>query len=96
MTFQLVHPIGEGSPMMGLSADDPTACDGEFLILLQGFDETFSQTVHAWSSYRAEEVVFGARFADMFDHEASRRGEISVDVGRLHDIERADLGSNSA
>ena len=87
----IVHPIREGSPMLGLSADDLTACDGEFLVLLQGFDETFSQTVHARSSYWAEEVVFGARFVDMFEHQTSGNDEISVDVGRLHDFEPSGL-----
>ena len=58
-------------------------------MLLQGFAETFAQIVHARSSYRAEEVVCGARFVDMFDHDAEG-GEISVDVGKLHDIESAE------
>ncbi len=56
-------------------------------MLLQGYDDTFAQVVHARSSYRADEIVFGARFADMFDYELAG-GEISVDVGRLHDIGR--------
>jgi inward rectifier potassium channel len=91
LAWTIVHPIQEGSPMAELSMEDLIERDAEFLILLQGFDETFSQTVHARSSYRAEELVFGARFANMFDDEAAADGEISVDVRRLHDIERASL-----
>jgi inward rectifier potassium channel len=83
LQWTIVHPIGEDSPLTGLSAEELVACDAEFLILLKGFDETFSQAVHARSSYRAEEVKFGVRFADMFDHDAAH-GEISVDVGKLH------------
>ena len=84
LQWTIVHPIGEDSPLAGLSAEELVACDAEFLILLKGFDETFSHAVHARSSYRAEEVKFGVRFADMFDHDDAR-GEISVDVGKLHD-----------
>jgi inward rectifier potassium channel len=90
LAWTIVHPIRKDSPLAGLSAEGLKACDPEFLILLQGFDETFSQTVHARSSYRAEEVVVGARFVNMFDHDAGR-DEISVDVGKLHDVESAPL-----
>jgi inward rectifier potassium channel len=50
-------------------------------------DETFSQAVHARTSYRAEEIVWGARFTDMFLR--SNEGLIGVDLRRLHDIEPA-------
>jgi inward rectifier potassium channel len=91
LSWTIVHPIREGSPMAGMSMADLLECDAEFLVLLQGFDETFSQTVHTRTSYRAEEVVFGARFANMFDEEAAQLGEVSVDVRRLHDVERTSL-----
>lgn len=86
LAWTIVHPIGEDSPLFGLGARELEACEAEFLVLLQGFDETFAQSVHARSSYRADEVVHGACFVDMFDHDAEG-GEISVDVSRLHDIE---------
>jgi inward rectifier potassium channel len=88
LAWTVVHPIREGSPLYGLSAEGLMSSDAEFLVLLQGFDETFSQTVHVRTSYRAEEVVFGARFASMFDQEGADPGEIAVDLRRLHDIER--------
>lgn len=88
LSWTVVHPIVEGSPMWGMSMDDLVARDAEFLILLQGFDETFSQNVHVRASYRAEEVVFGARFASMFDPEDEAEGEVSVDLRKLHDIQR--------
>ena len=88
LAWTVVHPIREGSPLYGLSAEDLMSSDAEFLVLLQGFDETFSQTVHVRTSYRAEEVVFGARFTSMFDQDHAGPGEIAVDLRRLHDIER--------
>jgi len=89
LAWTVVHPIVADSPLVGLSDLDLEKCDAEFLILLKGFDETFSQMVHARSSYEASELRFRARFADMFDHEGGD-GEIGVDVGRLHDIEQLD------
>jgi inward rectifier potassium channel len=88
LSWTVVHPVGEDSPLHGLAMEDLTACESEFLVLLQGFDETFSQTVHVRTSYRAEEVVFGARFANMFDREDQEQGKVSVDLRKLHDVER--------
>jgi inward rectifier potassium channel len=82
LAWTVVHPIDEASPLYGLSDADLRAADAEFLILLSGFDETFSQTVHARSSYRADEVLWGRSFAGMF--EDGGPGEaLAIDVGRL-------------
>jgi inward rectifier potassium channel len=58
----------------------------EILVLLSGIDETFEQTVHARSSYRADEIVWNARFKSMFLPSDSR-SRISVDIRRVHEIE---------
>lgn len=91
LAWTIVHPIDATSPLFGLDADALRAQDGEFLILLNGFDETFSQTVHTRSSYKAEEVVWGARFSSIFNP-PREDGTISVDIRKLHDIERVPLG----
>jgi len=80
----IVHPIREPSPLVGVSQADLAASDGEFMVLLTGYDETTSQTVHARSSYKPAEVVVGARFCDMFVKDAP---VISVDLRKIHDIE---------
>jgi len=90
LSWTIVHPIDENSPMFGLSREDLMANDAEFLILLTGTDETFSQTVHARSSYRADEVVWGAKFVNVYkyDHDGHILG---VDTDRFHSFERAQL-----
>ena len=87
LAWTIVHPIDEKSPLRDWSADDLRECDAEFLILLNGFDETFSQTVHARSSYKVQDVVWGARFASMFN--PTEDGMVSVDIRKLDDLERA-------
>ena len=95
LSWTIVHPIDEKSPLYGLTQDELIASDAEFLILLTGIDETFSQTVHARSSYRAEEVVWGARFANMYLQE--HNGPIlGVDMNRFHSVERTRLPETSA
>jgi inward rectifier potassium channel len=85
LSWTVVHPIDEKSPLRGLTAADLAACDAEFLILLTGTDETFSQTVHARSSYRANEVAWGARFSGIFNA-IGPDGVQSIDVARLDEI----------
>ncbi len=89
LTWTVVHPIDKDSPLFGLSQQELIHRDAEILILLNGFDETFSQTVHTRSSYQADEVVFGARFRPVFSAGPDRG--VSVDVRKLHEIDRVPL-----
>ncbi|MFQ5568188.1 MAG: ion channel [Rhodothermales bacterium] len=87
--WTVVHPIDEDSPLFGYTPERLQACRAEFLILLTAIDDTFLQVVHARSSYRYDEVVFGARFADLL--EPSDEGMVRIDLRRLHDIEQVAL-----
>src|SRR4029434_7705715 len=55
---------------------------------LTGVDETYEQTVHARTSYRADEIVWNARFQSVFRGLSSSH-LVSIDVSRLNDIEQA-------
>jgi inward rectifier potassium channel len=90
LSWTIVHPIDRESPLHGMTPDEMVACDTEFLILLNGFDETFSQNVHTRSSYRGDEVVWGAKFRSMFNP-AEDDGTVSVDVRKLHEFDRVSL-----
>jgi inward rectifier potassium channel len=90
LAWTLVHPIDDASPLKHWTAEDLMDCDAEFLVLLNGFEETFSQNVHTRSSYTAREVVWGARFGNMFNP-PDDDGEVSVDIRKLHDLERVAL-----
>jgi inward rectifier potassium channel len=88
LAWTVVHVIDENSPLHGVTPEQLTADESEFLVLLEGTDETFSQRVHARTSYKPTEVVWNARFADMFDRKGLQDG-LSIDVGRLHDYDPA-------
>lgn len=90
LAWTIVHPITASSPLAGLTHRDLAESNAEFLIVLTGFDETFSQVVHARSSYRADEVVWGARFANMFNPPTAE-GIVSIDVSRLHHYQAETL-----
>lgn len=87
LSWTIVHPIDETSPLYGLSPADFTACDVEFLVLLSAVDEAFAQEVHTRSSYKANEIVWNARFTDAFLRSEDGQELVGLDVAKLHDIE---------
>jgi inward rectifier potassium channel len=89
MSWTLVHPIDQSSPLYGVSEEEMRESDAEFFILLTGMDETFAQQVHARSSYKPSEIVWGARFTSILHRAPS--GAMAVDVGHIHEIERVEL-----
>jgi len=85
LAWTIVHPITATSPLWELTADSIATDDTEILVLLSGFDEISAQVVHARSSYKPSEIVFGARFQSMFN--PTEEGEtLSVDLRKIHDI----------
>jgi inward rectifier potassium channel len=87
LSWTIVHPIDEASPLAGRTREDMERDQAEILVLLTGVDETYEQTVHARTSYRADEIIWNARFKSVF-RGASTSEVLSIDVSRLHDIER--------
>lgn len=82
LSWTIVHPITPSSPLFGCTAEELRAGDGEILCLLTAIDETFSQTVHARSSYLADEILWNVRFADIFQR-AGDGQPLRIDVKRL-------------
>ena len=87
LSWTVVHPIDGASPFAGQTREKIAEAHGEILVLLSGVDEALEQTVHARSSYRADEIVWNARFQSMF-LEVDRESRVAVDISRVHDIER--------
>jgi inward rectifier potassium channel len=81
----VVHPIDAASPLYGVTKEQLVLAQAEIFIMITAIDEGSAQPVYSRRSYRAEEVLAGVRFADMFiDPGGGRPG---VDVRKLHDVE---------
>jgi inward rectifier potassium channel len=90
LSWTILHPIDEESPLWGITPEQLASCEAEILILLTGIDETFSQTVHSRSSYTGNEVLWGVRFANLFNP-PRRDGVLSIDISRLNEVEPAPI-----
>ena len=84
LTWTIVHPIDEVSPLWGQGPEFLEQHQAEFLVLIKAFDDTFFQTVHVRYSYRYEEVVWGARFVPAF--EPDEDGTMVLDLEKLSEI----------
>lgn len=87
LSWTIVHPIDENSPMYNLTDDELTKSDAEVLILLSAMDETFAQIVHTRSSYKAKEIKCSYKFSNIYNE--FKDGEpISIDIRKISDMEK--------
>lgn len=84
LTWQVMHPIDEASPLFGQSTESLLARQAEILVVMKGLDETFVTTIHARASYAPHEIVWGRRLADIFTNLPG--GVRAIDFRRFHDI----------
>jgi inward rectifier potassium channel len=84
-SWTAVHPIEPGSPFYGGKAEDLIRDDASITVSLSGVDETFSQTVYSRYSYNAEDIIWGARLADILS-ESAERG-FRIDYSKFDDTE---------
>lgn len=91
LTWTVVHPIDESSPLFGKTREDFQRLQAELLILIRGFDDAFSQVVQTRYSYRWDEIEWSARFVPAF--EVSEAGNLILDVGKVGEIARVEAGS---
>ncbi|MFN8390959.1 MAG: ion channel [Bdellovibrionota bacterium] len=94
LNWTIVHPISHDSPLWGKTEAELAEAQAEFLVLLAGIDDTFSQTVYATSSYAHNELVWSAKFVNIL--EESEDGALRIDLNRIHEIERASLPGAAA
>lgn len=90
LNWTIVHPIDENSPIYGMNVEDLIKAEAELLVFLKAFDEVFSSTVVAKTSYLADEIIYGARFKPMYY--ADERDEVTIlDLDLLNATEKAPL-----
>lgn len=90
LNWTIVHPIDEKSPLIGLTHQDLIKRDAEFLIVIKAFDETRAQTIYSRSSYKATDMIWGAKFSPL-KISVNENGTTIHDVSTINDYIAADL-----
>ncbi len=66
LSWTLVHPITEDSPLFQFEAANFADTTGEIMVFVKIFDDMYSTVVSARTSYTFKEVIYGAKFKPMF------------------------------
>jgi inward rectifier potassium channel len=88
--WTLVHQIDENSPLYNFTKQDIDDANVELLVFVQGFDDSFSNTVVSRTSYRNEELVYGAKFVPMY-HPNDNNTKTILELDRLSDYTLMEL-----
>ena len=91
LSWTLVHPINENSPLYQFTKEDFEHAEGEILVYVKTFDDMFSTTVAARTSYMFRELVYGAKFDLMYSENESITKTI-LHLDKLNSWHKADLG----
>ena len=86
LSWTLVHPITEESPLYQFTKEDFESVNGEILVYIKTFDDMFSSTVAVRTSYTFGEVVYGAKFKPMYSQNKSNT-KTTLHLDQLNDFE---------
>jgi inward rectifier potassium channel len=90
LSWTLVHPITENSPLYDFTKEDFERIEGELIVYLKAFDDMFSATVATRTSYTFEEIQYGAKFDMMyFENENNTRTILQLD--KLNSYKNVDF-----
>lgn len=90
LSWTLVHPITEYSPLYLLSKDDFANTSGEILVFIKTFDDMFSNTVAIRTSYTFDEIVYGAKFKPMYSR-SSDKSKTILNLDQLNEYDKVSI-----
>lgn len=83
-SWNVLHPITESSPLHGGSPEAYQLAELELIVTVVGTDDTSLQPVHARHRYTADDVLWGARLADVLSERSD--GRLQLDVRRFDEV----------
>jgi inward rectifier potassium channel len=87
-SWTVLHPITPESPLHGQSPEALQRDEVELNITIAGVDETTLQPVHARKTYNHDEILWGARHADILSDDPD--GNVTLDLRRFHEVVATD------
>lgn len=79
-SWTIVHPIDEHSPLFEVGKNEIAAKNVEIMLLLEGYDESYSQAIHARTSFKANEMIFDSKFVSILGHNEQGKSTVSLDA----------------
>ena len=94
LSWTLVHPINENSPLFQFTKEDFEKVKGEIILFIKAFDDKFSNTVVSRTSYVFQEVVYGAKFLPMFQRSYENNTTV-LDLEKLNLYEKVEFSKDA-
>lgn len=90
LSWTIVHPINEESPLFKLTREDYSSMKGEMLVFLKAFDDMYSGVVVARTSYTFKEIIIGAKFKPMY-HRSKEGNKTILNLEKLNAYQKAEI-----
>ncbi|MCU0346342.1 MAG: ion channel [Saprospiraceae bacterium] len=86
LNWNIVHPIDEESPFWERTPADLQEMNVEVIVLIEAFDESFSQIIFANGSYCDEEILYGVKWKPMYHADPSGSGKTVLELGLIDEV----------
>jgi len=86
LTWLVLHPIDESSPLFEITEDSLIKSDFALVAIVTGLDETISQTVHSKHTYLNTAIKWNYKFIDMFREDDT--GNQYIDLRLINTTEK--------
>jgi inward rectifier potassium channel len=85
LSWTVVHPIDESSPLFGETPESMKKCDLQLAAALVGIEEASTQTVHVRHAWTSEDILFDHRFQDIL--KKTPQGGRALHYENFHNVE---------
>jgi inward rectifier potassium channel len=85
LSWTVMHPIDETSPLYGVTVESLRNAQVEIIILLSGTDDAMAELIYARHSYTPDEILWNRRFVDVLA--LTPAGRRIVDLRHFHETE---------
>jgi inward rectifier potassium channel len=85
LSWTIVHPITDKSPINNFSMKDLADAEAEILTLLKGFDDTYGQYVHSRKSYMFDEIIPDKKFISIIVQDDEGKTVLELDKINLYE-----------
>ena len=90
LSWTIVHPIDNDSPLFGLTEAEINDAKIELLVFVKAFDEIYSTTVVARTSYLFNEIKWEYKFKPMYDR-SQNAVTTNIEINKLNDLVKAPI-----
>lgn len=84
-TWTIVHEINQESPLFAFTKEALIRQNGELLIMITYYDESFNQEVHQMYSYQLNEILLDQKFKQAYTY--NQQGQMVLDYNLFDEVE---------